>query len=440
MIDENLHNEIKKLVMLQAEGSYWDFKEKWHSNKADLLHDIICMANNLANRDAYIIIGVEDKSFKVKGVPEDDRLNQQKLINFLRDKKFAGDVRPTVYVKTISLYEMNLDVIIIKNTITTPYYLMKDYFCLRKDADGNNLKDKNGRNKETRVFAAHIYTRIGDENTPKTETADEDKRLYLWRKRFGIDLTPFEKIKFLLREPKEWLPMGTDGKHSTDIYSCKNVWYNKQYPEFTISYKDDKGRFNNGRIDVVEQDMFWMQKLSAPLHESYIKIINIHYFSTILYSTLAIFADNHRFMRTLWKCETLFKNRIGQSVLYIYIEKDSIEFLIDNWLNNHYETVPQTEGAIFCCSLKPWQKNPEYRDDFNPYSVIPVFQSEKEHIEFIDFVKSEKDRFLDAVGEYSFSGSKYKESSYIRAAYPDYINYLCKSGETLVSWLEDWRS
>ncbi|MFR9257126.1 MAG: helix-turn-helix domain-containing protein, partial [Merdibacter sp.] len=55
-----LRSEILDLISLKTEGEYWDFKGKWHDNNADLLHDIICMANNLANRDAYLIIGVSD--------------------------------------------------------------------------------------------------------------------------------------------------------------------------------------------------------------------------------------------------------------------------------------------------------------------------------------------------------------------------------------------
>lgn len=56
--------DIKKLISLKQEGNYWDFKREWYSQdkKADLLHDIICMANNLVNRDAYIIIGVDEEN------------------------------------------------------------------------------------------------------------------------------------------------------------------------------------------------------------------------------------------------------------------------------------------------------------------------------------------------------------------------------------------
>ena len=49
--DYVFHEEILRLINLHHEGSYWDFKKQWYSDKCDLLHDIICMANNLENRD-----------------------------------------------------------------------------------------------------------------------------------------------------------------------------------------------------------------------------------------------------------------------------------------------------------------------------------------------------------------------------------------------------
>ena len=67
MDQQDLFYEIRQLIELSAEGEYWDFKQQWHSNNAELLHDIICMANNLVNRDAYIIVGVAD-SKSVQGV------------------------------------------------------------------------------------------------------------------------------------------------------------------------------------------------------------------------------------------------------------------------------------------------------------------------------------------------------------------------------------
>ena len=53
---------VESLINKASEGSYWDFKQSWHSNNADLLKDIICMANNttIDMQDGYIIFGIED--------------------------------------------------------------------------------------------------------------------------------------------------------------------------------------------------------------------------------------------------------------------------------------------------------------------------------------------------------------------------------------------
>ena len=129
-----LIEEIQNIISLETEGDYWDFKEMWHDNKASLLHDIICMANNQVGRDAYIIIGVSDSKspdgVKVKGVPETNRRDLQQLISFLRNKKFAGGLRPSVYLQTIMLPDDNhtnrpIDVIIVKNSEKTAYLLIE---------------------------------------------------------------------------------------------------------------------------------------------------------------------------------------------------------------------------------------------------------------------------------------------------------------------------
>ena len=51
----SLREEILQLIALRQEGEYWDFKKEWYKRKPDLLHDIICMANNLSNHDLSLI-------------------------------------------------------------------------------------------------------------------------------------------------------------------------------------------------------------------------------------------------------------------------------------------------------------------------------------------------------------------------------------------------
>ena len=126
-----LIDEIEELIMMHQEGSYWDFKREWYddSKDGDLLIDIICMANNLVDRDAYIIIGVnEECDYAIHDVSQDaNRRNTQMLTDFIRGKKFAGDFRPVVTVEQVHLDGGLVDVIVVHNSINTPYYLKEKY-------------------------------------------------------------------------------------------------------------------------------------------------------------------------------------------------------------------------------------------------------------------------------------------------------------------------
>jgi len=177
----NLKEEILELLKLKREGEYWDFKRQWYKKEKtdDLLIDIICMANNLVDRDCYIIIGVdEENDFKITDVSSDEnRKNTQNIVDFLRNKPFAGNVRPEVYVRTIKLEENVIDVIVIKNAYTTPYYLTQKYRSL---------------------FPNNIYARIEDTNTDRDKSADVNIVEKLWKKRFRIDKSPIEKVTYYL--------------------------------------------------------------------------------------------------------------------------------------------------------------------------------------------------------------------------------------------------
>lgn len=102
MSDAALAQEIEKLLALGYEGGYWDFKSDYSDVKEDKLIDIICMANNLCNRYAYIIYGAEDNGI-VCGIEstKSHRATTVDLIKFLRERSFAGDNIPGVEVKTL---------------------------------------------------------------------------------------------------------------------------------------------------------------------------------------------------------------------------------------------------------------------------------------------------------------------------------------------------
>ena len=411
-----IEREIEGLVDLKTEDGYWDYKSEWHSNKAELLLDIICMANNLENRDGYLIIGVDDGN--VCGVSNENRKNQQNLIDFLKDKKFAGGVRPIVYVKTMELYGKTIDVVIVKNTTNTPYYLTDDF---------------------QGIFKGNIYTRVIDVNTAKTDNADLSHVEYLWKKRFGIDLSALEKAKFLLKNPHDWKPMGTDGRYSTINYESRNIWYNKDYPEYTVSYEKDEGMFSRGEIKEFDHDLFWMKRLYRPFHNSFVYKVHVKYHSSILYSTHALFTDSYSFKRVWWKWGSLldkFQDNYTRMLRYCYIEMDQMEYLLDTWLCNHYESDPQYEYMRF---VDPIQTCYEHAYSGNPYKVVPVFKDSEEHLLFMNNIRGKAGELLSEVGHFNLIDSLYNGETAL-AFNPDWIEHLCKIGEVLVNWLTEWRN
>ena len=54
MENEKLLQIVTALIDSKMEGEYWDFKLDFHDNKAELLHDILCMANNPTPYDGMI--------------------------------------------------------------------------------------------------------------------------------------------------------------------------------------------------------------------------------------------------------------------------------------------------------------------------------------------------------------------------------------------------
>lgn len=75
MMKSNLEMKIYNLIGSKTEGDYWDFKQEWHKDNERLLHDILCFANTVHDRDCYIIIGVSDAG-EIIGLNEQNRVKQ----------------------------------------------------------------------------------------------------------------------------------------------------------------------------------------------------------------------------------------------------------------------------------------------------------------------------------------------------------------------------
>ena len=290
MDKEKLLFEVLKLIDLKQEGEYWDFKREWHKNKTDLLHDIICMANNLTGHDGYIIIGVdEDESYSLADVSNNDnRYNTQKIVDFLSTKKFAGYIKPKVYVETLSIDDTCIDVIVIVSDENVPYYLVERY-------EG--------------VHQNNIYTRVGDTNTPINRSADLNDIEKLWKRRFGISLSAIEKFKRYLKEPENW----------AEIEHEEGMYY-KYAPEFRIIETPDNTR--------TAYEYYMFSQIDSRPHW---KLINLYYHQTPMKQVICNLLDDGRYFTPApdWR---MIKIKDGRDFFYRSFVKGSLKYLLGNLL------------------------------------------------------------------------------------------------------------
>lgn len=152
---------IVNLINNRKEEDYYDYKLKFHENKADLLHDILCLSNNTRNCDAYLIFGVNNKC-EVIGL--DKELISNDIFDFLKTIKFAGGNIPNLEIKNLYYLHHDIGVIVCKSSKLVPFFLEDSY------------KDK--------VKSYTIYTRVGDTNTAKNKSANYKDIEKLWRFHF----------------------------------------------------------------------------------------------------------------------------------------------------------------------------------------------------------------------------------------------------------------
>lgn len=253
------------------------------------------MANNLSNRTAYIIIGIdEENNYAVTNIINDqNRKNTQQLVDFLKDKKFAGGIRPIVRVEQILLYQGTVDVIIVENSHHTPFYLVESFEQIR---------------------ANYIYTRIMDTNTPIDKSADIDKIEQLWQKHFYLDETPIEKVYNYLKSPQNW-------EESPIEYEY--LYFHKQFPEFIVRSESDETR--NG----YEFYMFGQADYSP-----HWDLITLYYHQTALKQLLGVALDGGRwFVVAPRRFGFSFSGKIEWDISYMYYIENSIEYVLQQFYN-----------------------------------------------------------------------------------------------------------
>jgi hypothetical protein len=330
----NLEPLIKDLISSKREGEYWDFKEEPHDNNASLLHDILCLSNSLYKGNRYLIFGVSDPKTGtiIKGVGQGqaNRKEQIHFIDFLRNKKFAGDIRPEVELKTILIDNKEIDVLVVFDNPYKPYYLTEDY------------KDR-GKN----VQAFHIYGRTNDSNTPLPKSADISLVEQMWRQRFGLQLSPMQRMQLLLTKPGEWFK---------DIGN-KSYAYHHQHPEYKIEFSEVESFWEPYTLFYTNEKAFFGKAL-------------FKYHATTLFELEYMYCDEMRI--TLPVPQTS------------YVELSSSE----KWF--YFYDLSDLDG-IFLYFLTDGNLNLESRGSYAPFIL---FNNKKEEIYFIEKLKKDETKVL----------------------------------------------
>lgn len=345
---------ILDLLELKKEGDYWDFKESWYDNKANLLHDIICLANNQVNKDAYIIIGIEDTTFNIKSVKNDyNRKNQQNIIDFLKSKKFCGGIRPDIELKTLTIQNDEIDIIIIKNSYNTPYFLLEDY------RDNNEL---------IRRYA--IYTRVGDTNTPKDNIADINQIEFLWKKRFLLTESPIKRIFDSLKDKSSWEERYVDGQ---------TIYYNIYNPEYTLVIEDEE--------DEPRPEFYSMVMVNES--QSYLNL-SIKYFGTVVFQNQLTYLDGGRLLIPTpeWGFIRDIERGRFQGAYKYYIENSETKKLLDFFYNKNDDSQSYAKSLLDEVIIYFDSKNQkEEFEKFVNFNKIEINNCIEEEINKLDNIK-----------------------------------------------------
>ena len=348
--NQEIEDIVSELFYLGVEGEYWDFKEKPYffegqskeeknKKKNDLLHDIICMANNLSNREAYIIMGIQDKPVKITGVKQfSKKWTQENYQDFLQNLTWAGDMIPTVEFRTIN--NGDLDVLIIKKSNRVPFYITKKYSKVREN---------------------RIYVRKGSKNTAIDSQAEISDIEKLFEYRFGLTPFPKERVINYITDHDHWIEM--KGNYET------RSWYYEKFPEYTMELVDDP------QNDELKAPVYALIQFNA---RTTWQILRLKYHQTILLEFSSHYIDEYRGISVQPKYNFLKlsdrMNDIKFPSMYYYYLSNSVEIELMYLLKE----LMQHDGEA-------WRRH---------LSLIPVFDDDEERNIIEKYVEENKAEIL----------------------------------------------
>ncbi len=293
-----------KKVIEQPESDCLDFKKQWHDDTANLILDILCLANSDTKSDRYLVIGYDEKTKEFGDIS----INRKSKDDFHNILSTAGFNRvPNIQLETANLSGNEIDIIIIKQSNYRPYFLLKDKPKKHKEKEEEKEKGQKSTKKEKIVRAGVIYTRNGSVNTPINESASENQIADMWRERFGLTLSPKERLNLYAKDYKNWKYTS----NSDDNYI--NIWHYEPFPEFTIEYYSPE----NMR-DYSDPPEHAHYRFAHSIGNSYETNIRYKYHTTILQTESLFICDKQRYFILQPHCDWLYYNPDDLTDIHVF--------------------------------------------------------------------------------------------------------------------------
>ena len=336
MNDLPLDRIVEILAAKGREGEYWDYKQEWHENMADLLKDIICFANTPHDANCYLLFGIDDDGHIV-GMKK-NRRKQADILEAMDNLWFIGDVRPEISVETVVVNEIEVDVLTVYDTQKTPIYLKRNY---------------------GEMLAGCIYMRNGDKNTPNRGMASIDDVEKLWKKRFGLLQTPLEYIIGRLQYQTEWKQQD-------------HTYYNMYRPEYQLKIlKSDEDYL------IPEFYAYTMSNKNT----SY-EMLQIIAGDTVLEEYQIVVLDSGRYKTPVpeWGFAGYDRYRIDHKFTYKYFVKGSTEYRLQQFFLDG-----ENEEAIYA--------------NRRLMEVVLLYETEDEKSAFEAYIEDKQEEIMERISK-----------------------------------------
>lgn len=349
MIDQAL----KTLISSKKEDTYYDFKVEYGSN-VDLIFDIICLANAKHDGIRFLVIGIRN-DFSIAGLNPSQTKQQNQIIDLLTNAHFVNGNIPAISLFNVPVENKTVQVITIENTRYKPYFLEKD----KSESNGNGITGKV-------IRAGVVYSRKGCRNTSINSTASLYDIEYMWRERFGLDLSPLDRLSIYILDFDNWDNLDYE------------TWFYKPFPEFT---------FKEANSEDIHEDSPWrwfFQDLYVEKYHISIFDVSFYYHATLIQTTRCIRQyDGVQFPICLPRQDFIkidpnnFSSRPENTFYFYYLLKNNFDWKL---LQFFYF---QRKNIRVCNDIKYLT---DERYGYSEIIKLPIFDNEKNKCKFISHI------------------------------------------------------